>query len=136
MGSAEIASATYWLHWLTVLKYVGGALVVIGVAAELLGDWFSDPLQKKVDDARTAEIARLATEAETARAAIADANARALEAKVALEKLKAPRSLTDEQVTRIREKMLPFAGQAFGAITYWGEKGNQTHLRSALAIWG
>jgi hypothetical protein len=121
MGNEEVASAAYWLHWLTVVKYVGGALVVVGVAAELLGDLFSEPLQKKMDDAKTSEIVRLATEAETARAAIAEANARALEAKVELEKYRAPRSLTDEQVARIREKVRPFSGQVFGAITYWGE---------------
>jgi hypothetical protein len=74
-----------------------------------------------MDDAKTSEIARLATEAETARAAIAEANVRALEANVELEKYRAPRSLTDEQMARIREKVRPFAGQVFGAITYWGE---------------
>jgi hypothetical protein len=37
MEQPEIASALNWLHWLTILKYVGGALVVIGVASERLG---------------------------------------------------------------------------------------------------
>lgn len=62
MDQVELASAASWLHWLTAIKYVGGALVVIGVAAELLGDWFSEPLQKKLDDARKLEIVQLTNE--------------------------------------------------------------------------
>lgn len=59
MDQSELAAATSWLHWLTVVKYIGGAMVVIGVAAEVLGDWFSEPYQKKVEDARKLEIAQL-----------------------------------------------------------------------------
>jgi hypothetical protein len=109
METAELSSASSWLHWLSVIKYVGGGMVVIGVAAELLGDWFSEPLQKKLEDARKLEIAQLTTEgqrlskeAEIARAAIADANARAAEAtrqaaqaQLALEKFKQPRAIPD-----------------------------------------
>jgi hypothetical protein len=50
------------------------------------------------------------TEGETARA------------QLELERLKAPRSLSDEQIARIKEKISPFAGQQFGAITYWNVK--------------
>jgi hypothetical protein len=43
----------------------------------------------------------------------AEANARALEARVELEKFKAPRTLSAEQQARISEEMKPFAGTKF-----------------------
>lgn len=114
MESAELSSASSWLHWLSVIKYVGGAMVVLGVVAELLGDWFSEPLQKKLDDARKLEIAQLTTEGQRltkesdgAKAAIAEANARALEAQLALERFKAPRQMTPELKKRLLEDVLP-----------------------------
>jgi hypothetical protein len=58
-----------------------------------------------------------ANEAETARA-----KAEATKAQLALEQFKAPRSLTDEQISHIRERMRSFAGQHFGMITYWDVK--------------
>lgn len=39
---------------------------------------------------------------------------------VALEMRLAARTLSDEQVSRFKTKLAPFAGQKFGAITYWG----------------
>jgi hypothetical protein len=59
------------------------------------------------------ETARLSADAEASRAAIADANARAFEAKLALEQFKADRSLTEEQRARIVEKLKQFAGQSY-----------------------
>jgi hypothetical protein len=53
MDQSDLTSVESWLHWLTIVKYVGGGMVVLGVAAELLGDWFSEPLQKKIDAGRT-----------------------------------------------------------------------------------
>jgi len=83
----EIVSAAFWLGWLNLIKNVGAVLIVVGGAVALLADWFSAPLTKKVEDARTAELAglnnetaRLSKEAESARASIADADARAAEA--------------------------------------------------------
>jgi len=121
VNSHDVTSALYWLPWLNLLKNIGAVLVVVGVAGELLGDWFSTPLSKRVDDARTEEIARLNNEAvrlsaeitasgeraAQARAAIAEAHARAAEAnkvaeeerhaRVNLESQLQPRTLSKEQ---------------------------------------
>ena len=59
------------------------------------------------------ETARLSAAAEISRAAIAEANARAVEAQLALEKYKAPRSLSPLQQSAITEAMSPFAGVGF-----------------------
>lgn len=126
MESTELSSASSWLHWLSLIKYIGGTMVVIGVAAELLGDWFSEPLQKKLDDARKLEIAKLTTEgerlskeAETARASIADANVRAAEAELPLAQLRrqvAPRLITQEQQNDLTASLSQFKGQR-GTVT-------------------
>jgi hypothetical protein len=92
---------------------------------QLLGDWFSEPLQKKLDDARKLEIVqlttegqRLAKESETAKASIAAANARALEAQLQLEKLKAPRRINPGKVSAalINFKDQEFSGQVASGI--------------------
>src|SRR5580704_7863381 len=58
-------------------------------------------------------VAGLETELGQAHAAIADANARALEAKAALEKYKAPRRLDDSSKQRITSKVAVFREQPF-----------------------
>ena len=107
MEPAELSSVSSWLHWLSVIKYLGGAMVVIGVAAELLGDWFSEPLQKKLDDARKLEIAQLVTEGQRL-------SKEAAEAKLALEKLRSPRNLSPEQQEDIVTKLKGFGPVNFG----------------------
>jgi hypothetical protein len=64
------------------------------------------------------EAARLSSEAEASRAAIADANARASEAQLALEKFKAPRQLSSAQQSTIAAEMRLFPGTpvVFGAF--------------------
>lgn len=52
---------------------------------------------------------------------IAEAGARAAEANLELERLKAPRSLTAEQQLRIMEKVKLFHGTTFEVTTYPGE---------------
>jgi len=136
----EIVSAAFWLGWLNLIKNVGAVLVVVGVVGGFLGDWFSAPLTKKVEDARTAELARLnnetarlSKEAESARASIADANARAAEANrsVALANtsnlaaaeilalamgLRSPEAISEVgKPFLIIPKVKPFAGKQFDA---------------------
>jgi hypothetical protein len=61
-------------------------------------------------------------------ACAAEANSKALEAQVELEKLKAPRLLSEDQRARITEKMRQFAGQEFsGAVT--------TGISDAWTLW-
>jgi hypothetical protein len=69
----------------------------------------------------------------------ASANARALEAQLALEQFKAPRSLTDEQAATVAEKLKPFAGQEWGATMYWELKESvdiATRIYDALTLAG
>jgi hypothetical protein len=141
MEQAELASVSSWLHWLSLVKYIGGAMVVIGVAAELLGDWFSEPLQKKLDDARKLEIAqlttegqRLAKESESAKASIAEANARALEARLALERFKAPRTISDDQKRAFVATLKAFAGIEFDAATNINDKEQSELLGRLMGI--
>jgi hypothetical protein len=143
---AELASASSWLHWLSLIKYIGGVMVVVGVAAELLGDWFSEPLQKKLDDFRKLEIAQLTTEgqrlskdAETARASIAAANERAAqsekaaaEAKLELEKFKAPRKL-DSHILAIAERLKKFPDARFDTSVVPGDPEAFTFMAAIAA---
>ena len=68
----------------------------------------------EADAAKAQErIATLEQEAAAARAAIADADARAAAAQLALEKFKAPRTLTLEQQARITAAVTAYAGQEY-----------------------
>jgi hypothetical protein len=84
-----VASALYWLSWMPILTRIAAGLVALGVVLEFAEGWMSEPWRKIVDDARTMEISRLSTETESARASIAEANAREKEAEVRLEQLRA-----------------------------------------------
>jgi hypothetical protein len=59
------------------------------------------------------ETARLAADGDASRQKIAEANARALEAQLALEKFKAPRDLNPAQQAQITYAVLPFKGTRF-----------------------
>jgi hypothetical protein len=63
-----------------LVRNVAAALVVIGVAAEFLEGWISEPWRETVEHARELQMAQLARDAETAKADIATANATAAEA--------------------------------------------------------
>lgn len=101
----ELASAVTWLDWLTLIKRVGGFMVIAGVAIEVGGDWIAGPFQKKVDDARELQLEQLRTAASDANAVAKAAEARAAEANLALEKFRAPRILTPEQHASVVEKI-------------------------------
>jgi HAMP domain-containing protein len=77
-----VANALYWLSWMSLLRNIAAALLVVGAALAFAEGWISEPWRKTVDDARTIEIARLSTSLETARAEIAAANAREKEAEL------------------------------------------------------
>ena len=105
-----------------------GSLVVAGLSALIAGlsTWAVVRLQR-VEIARSAaELERYiaeagarisANEVETARAN--EETERLRNANLKLEEKLAPRSLTDEQISRIRDKMVLFSGQKFKALTYW-----------------
>lgn len=66
-------------------------------------------------------VAELETQLGNAQAAIADANARALEAQLALEKFKAPRKLSAEQQSHISQMLREFTGIKFDVATNSGD---------------
>ena len=81
-------------------------------------------------DLKIAELGKKAADSETkaesfrldiakANESAAQARARAIEANLELEKLKAPRSLTGEQSARIANRLKEFAGQEFDVTPYW-----------------
>jgi hypothetical protein len=114
MEPTELSSTSSWLHWLSIIKYVGGGMVVVGVAAELLGDWFSEPLQKKLDDARKLEIAQLSSEGQRL---AKEAESERLE-RVKLEAEIAPRRLSNDQIEAVGNALAPFAGKTVDVGSY------------------
>jgi hypothetical protein len=140
MDKPEVISALTTLGWLDLIRRIGGFMVIAGVAIEVGGDWLSAPFHKTVEDARQLELSRLSAEATSSRAAIADANARALEAQAELEKFKGPRLLTDEQLARIAGKLVAFKGQEYAITTFWDVKeplaiSNRLHQALTMAGW-
>ncbi len=129
MDPSALSNAEFWLSWIGTAKLVAAFLVAAGVAVEIVGDWVSRPYEKVVKNIREDELSRLSTEAESARAAIAEANARAkeaergaAEAKLELEKFKAPRMLSFEQSAHIIGKINPFAGQEYALSVASGDE--------------
>jgi len=132
--------ANFWFDISNAILLLGAVLVAVGTfgAIKLSGvkEKFSDERiaaneaetkravaesdAAKEGTARANErIAELSTQAELLRKDTAEANKVAAEAQLALEKFKAPRTLSDEQISRIKEKVKFFEGQHFSIITYW-----------------
>jgi hypothetical protein len=120
--SLDTANELYAWGWRLSL---GGAVVTaLGVAMLMLGTRVRDHdfehqvanLNLEAGQARERagkleeKAAELEKESNEAKAAIADANARALEAQVALERFRAPRTLSLMQQQDLRAKLAPFAG--------------------------
>lgn len=87
MTEAEIIDATYWAGFWSRLEHWMFLGVVITLALEFLALRFAEPHKEKLEHQRELKIAeltkdgqRLSKEAETARASIAEANARAAKA--------------------------------------------------------
>jgi len=78
-----VTSALYWLSWMPLVRNVAAALVVIGVAAEFLEGWISEPWRETVEHARELQVAQLARDADTAKADIAKGSFRSRPASLA-----------------------------------------------------
>lgn len=103
---SEVESAKYWLSWLEFGGTIALLLVALGVGYEFIADRLAAPLRKRIEIARETEMGELQKE-------IADANARAAEANLALAKIRTPRTLTPEQRERIVRAMSAYSGQGF-----------------------
>ena len=130
MDIPDVTNAEQWLEWLRWIRNVGAGLVVLGVALELLGDWLARPYEKTVENARIAEIARASESAAKANEHAAQAEARAAEANLALEKFKAPRSLTVNQLNTIFNKIRSHAGVSIDILQY----GENTEIANLLTL--
>jgi hypothetical protein len=105
---------------------VSNAVLIIGAAMVLIGTIGAIVLSGVREQFSNARIfdnevktAQAIAESDTAKKGAAEANARALEAQLALEKFKAPRILADVELRAIAEKIRPFSGQEFQIVTYW-----------------
>jgi hypothetical protein len=123
-----IATLDTWVLWFAALVAVG----VVGEAVLGVAHWMKDrelrPLrvmQAQLHENEIAQLdkdtARLSADAELARAAIADANARTAEAQLALEKLKTWRSMTCEQQAQIVATLSQFKGAHFDIAVLVGD---------------
>jgi hypothetical protein len=92
-----------------IAAVAGGISIASAFIPAIVGYQISDIVQSEANQ----RIAELNTRGEEARAEAAKANERAAEANLELARLKAPRTLTDEQQKRIAEKIMPFTGKQF-----------------------
>lgn len=87
--------------------------LVVGVVATITIVWMGGVKERYWDKDRqesSERVASLVTQGDQLRKDTAEANARAAEAQLALEKFRAGRTLTPEQRAKITEEMRPFAG--------------------------
>ena len=92
--------------WIEGWKGSGPKLVIVGVVIETFVSGWVLLASRKLQAIQEREL-------ETMRLETAEANARAAEANLALEKLKTPRTLTPEQRERITREMRTYFGQGF-----------------------
>ena len=89
-----------WSNWMLIGALIIGVVATYGIVVS----------GNVKESAANTEIARLSSEAEASRAAIADANARALEAQAQLAQFKAPRTVTEAQALRFIEEATKYSG--------------------------
>lgn len=99
----EKAALESSLNQLDIWLIVFGIFVAVGVVGESVVGYMHWRRGNQLQAVQTSEILGL-------QKATADANARALEARLALEEFKAPRELSDEQQERITAHMSGFDG--------------------------
>jgi hypothetical protein len=112
-GAVFVAMGTYGTIKFASMKEKFSDDRIVANEAETKRATADSDLAKEGTAKANERIAELSTQAEQLRKDTADATARALEAQVALEKFKAPRSISVEQRNRIVEEMKKFAGQQY-----------------------
>jgi hypothetical protein len=96
----------------------------VGIASTCVIVWMGNVKESHWDEARDharERIVQLETQQKLATAEIEDAKARALEAQVALEIFKAPRTLSPGQKALIQARMKPFPGTQFAMAAVGAE---------------
>ena len=115
MINITLPQANSLYHSANIILILGAFLVLLGTIVAI----WSGGIRERFADER---LSNNEAETERAKADAAQANARAAEVNLELAKLQAPRSLTDEQATRIIAKLKPFAGQQFKVTAFWDIK--------------
>ena len=133
-------SLAFWesvFFWATGLAALAGAVSVMSAfVAGIVGYQVADVVQKENE----VKIADSNARAESAKLSSAEANARAAEANLALEKFKAPRFLSTQEIQLIVSRVSKFAGQEYEVTPYWDSKesldfSNQLHESLTTAGW-
>jgi hypothetical protein len=119
---AEFAIAVFHPPYNSFLEQwgsaVANAVIALGIVGEVLFSRKDARIQTELRKRSNGQLASAIESAAEAGARAAEANAKALEAQAELDRLKAPRLLSEEQRGRITEKMRQFADQEFtGAVT-------------------
>jgi hypothetical protein len=123
-----------------VVLIIGATMVLIGTIGAIVLSGVREQFANARISENETKTAQAIAESDSAKTGAAEANARALEAQLALEKFKAPRALTDEQVQHIADELKLFAGQEFQIVTYWEMKeplafANRIYTPLDLAGW-
>jgi uncharacterized membrane protein len=127
------ASLESTLRTLDIWLIVFGVFVAIGVAGESVVGFLHWRRGGQLQAIQASEILELTN-------SVANANERALEAQLALETFKAPRSLNDAQLAKIAAPLHQFVGQEYAVTTFWDLKeplalSNRIHQALQLAGW-
>jgi hypothetical protein len=105
MFDVSLATATFWYDAFNVILFLGAFAVAVGTYGSVrmgaIKERFAD---ERISENETATSKAIA-ESDAAKRGAAEANARALEAQLALEKFKAPRLLLPEQQKEVAQKM-------------------------------
>jgi hypothetical protein len=106
-------SASLWFDIFNGILFIGALLVTVGTWGTIKTAGIKERFSDERIAANEAETKRSIAESDIAKRGAAEANARAAEAKLELEKFKAPRQLDMGQQARILGKTRPFAGTRF-----------------------
>ena len=101
---------SFWSNWVLVAALIVGVAATYGI---VVSGNVKETAAKSQIARLTKDTAQLSVEAESARAKIADANARALQAEAELAKLKTPRVLPDMARSEMVNVLGSFAGTPF-----------------------
>ena len=142
MFDLTLDSANLWFEIFNVVLFAGALAVAVGtwgtIKTAAIKEKFADEriaaneaeTKRAVADSDSAKegtakaherIAELSSQAEGLKKDAAEANARATEAQLALEKLKTPRTLSEDQLSKLVEKLKKFSGTKFDAAVIPGD---------------
>jgi hypothetical protein len=106
-------AANLWFDISNVGLVFGAVLVAFATYGTIKFAGIKEKFSDERITANEAETKRAIADSDVAKQGAAEANARAVEAQLALEKFKSPRAISVEQRNRIAEQMKQFAGQQY-----------------------